>query len=114
MQGAKKHCVLGLSGSHAPIMTLFFIWRLHGKPSHGYSLLKDVREIAISPCKPSTVYALLAKLESEGLVKSHFDERGARVRRLYRTTPKGWELLQSVKKNKIRGLWRDFVHELLS
>ena len=113
MQGAKKHCVLGLSGSHAPIMTLFFIWRLHGKPSYGYSLLKDVREIAISPCKPSTVYALLAKLESSGLVKSHFDESGARVRKLYQTTPKGWELLQSVKKNKIRGLWRGFIRGLL-
>ena len=98
----------------APIMTLFFLWRLHGEPRHGYSLMQDMRQIAIHACKPSTVYALLGKLEAEGLVKCHVDRQGARMRKLYQTTAKGWELLQNMKRHKMKGVWREFVSELLA
>ncbi len=97
-----------------PILTLFFIWRLHGEPRHGYSLIKDLREIAIAPSKPSTVYALLAKLEKAGMVKSRLDSRAAHVRKLYQTTAQGWNLLQEVKKRKMRGLWREFISGLIA
>ncbi|VVB99575.1 Transcriptional regulator PadR-like family protein [uncultured archaeon] len=113
-----KHCSMGgipTSQLHrAPIMTLFFLWRLHGNPQHGYSLMQDMKQIAVKPCKPSTVYVLLSKLEKAGYVKSHYDESGARVRRLYSTTPSGWALLQHIKKRKMKGLWREFVKELLA
>jgi DNA-binding PadR family transcriptional regulator len=99
---------------HSPILTLFFLWRLHGKPRHGYLLVDDVKDISIAHCKPSTVYALLAKLEKSGLVKSRYDETSKHVRRIYQTTNKGWKLLQEIKKRKIKGLWREFVQHLLS
>ena len=114
MAAGKKSVCIPRHKMRAPIMTLFFIWRLHGKPRHGYSLIADIREIAIAPCKPSTVYALLIKLEKAGLVRSHMDGHGAHVRKLYQTTQKGWELLQRIKGSKIRGLWREFIKELLS
>ena len=115
MKGMKKlACIPSHKMGHAPILSLFFIWRLHGKPRHGYSLIKDLREIAIPPCKPSTTYLLLSKLEIAGLVKSHFDERGARVRKLYQTTAKGWELFQTIKRTKMKGLWKEFIQGLLS
>ena len=98
----------------APIMALFFIWRLHGKPRHAYSLLKDVREVGIATCKPSTVYLILSKMDEAGIVKSHLDNKGTRTRRLYQTTEKGWKLLSKIKESRIRGAWREFVQFLLS
>ena len=112
--GKKRLCIPTSNIHRAPIMTLFFLWRLHAKPRHGYSLMQDMKEIAIAPCKPSTVYALLSKLEEEGMVKSHFDETGAHTRKLYQTTQKGWALLQNMKKTKMKGLWREFMMELLA
>ena len=114
MAGGKTMCVPSSKLSHATIMTLFFIWRLHGKPRHGYSLITDVREIAIPICKPSTVYALLAKLEDSGLVRSRLDESGPHSRRLYQTTEKGWALLQNIKKTRMKGIWREFIQGLLA
>jgi len=117
MSGAfKAHAgAIPTSNVHrAPIITLFLVWRLHEKPRHAYLLVKDMSELAIKPVKPSTVYALLGKMERAGLVKSHVERQGARVRRLYSTSAKGWKLLQWIKKNKIKGLWREFMAELLS
>ena len=98
----------------APIVTLFLIWRLHGHPRHGYLLVQDMQELAIKPVKPSTVYALLGKMERAGLVKSHLDRGGKHIRKMYSTTAKGWKLLQAIKKTKIKGLWREFMMSLLS
>ncbi len=98
----------------APVLTMFFLWRLHHKPSHGYSLIEDMQHIGIVQCKPSTIYALLSKLEKAGLVKGRFDQTGEHLRKIYRTTPKGWLLLQETKKRKMKGLWREFVAFLLS
>jgi DNA-binding PadR family transcriptional regulator len=95
-------------------VTLFFIWRLHGSQRHPYSLLQDIYEVGFLKCKPSTVYALLSKMEKAGLVKSHVDAKGAHARRLYRTTAKGWALLHRAKAGHMKGVWRQFVQFLLS
>ncbi|MCX6769283.1 MAG: PadR family transcriptional regulator [Candidatus Micrarchaeota archaeon] len=97
-----------------PILALFFIWRLHGKPRHAYSLLKDVREVGIAVCKPSTVYLILSKMDEAGIVKSHLDSKGTHTRRLYQTTEKGWKILHKVKDSRMKGVWREFVQFLLS
>jgi DNA-binding PadR family transcriptional regulator len=115
MAAGKKALLIPTSKAHrAPIMSLFFLWRLHSGEHHGYSIMQDMKEIAISQCKPSTVYSLLAKLEKEGLIKSRVDSTGPHSRRLYSTTAKGWNLVQDIKKHKIKGLWREFIGSLLS
>ncbi|VVC01186.1 Transcriptional regulator PadR-like family protein [uncultured archaeon] len=106
--------VPGMVMRKAPVITLFFLWRLRDRPTHGYSLMQDMRDIGIAQCKLSTVYSLLAKLEKSGLVKSRLDGKGRHMRRLYQTTAKGWKLLQEVKKKKVRGLWREFIRHLLA
>lgn len=105
--------LIRLQKHKAPVLTMFFLWRLHSKPSHGYSLIEDMKNIGIVRCKPSTIYALLSSLEKDGLVKGRFDRAGEHMRKLYLTTPLGWKLLQETKKRKIRGLWREFVAFLL-
>ena len=103
-----------VAAKHAPIITLFFIWRLSGKPRHAYSLIKDIRDVGFLKCKPSTVYALLSKMEKAGLARSHVETKGSRVRRLYQATAKGSALLASTKASRIKGVWREFVTYLLS
>jgi DNA-binding PadR family transcriptional regulator len=109
-----QHGIHGPKDKRSPILTLFFIWRLHKKPSHGYSLIKDIERMGTAKCQPSTVYALLAKLEKAGIVESHYGRGAEHMRKLYQTTEKGWKLLQEVKKTKIRGLWREFIEHLLA
>ena len=101
------------AAKHAPVITLFFIWRLIGAPRHAYSLIKDMRDVGFLQCKPSTTYSLLSKMEAAGLVKSHIETKGSRVRRLYQTTQKGAKLLASIKESRIKGVWRAFVSDLL-
>jgi DNA-binding PadR family transcriptional regulator len=111
---AQAGCMSKASNKRAPIMCLFFIWRLQDEPRHAYSLLKDIREIGIASLKPSAVYALLSGMEKSGLVKSHIDTSSHHARRLYRTTPKGTAYIESVKKSRIKGSWREFMEFLLS
>ena len=96
----------------ARFLSLFLIWRLKKKPQHGYSLLDEVREIELSPSKPSTLYALLAKLEKAGFVHSTYDETGPHVRRIYRTTARGWALFLGIKKRRMHGVFREFVRDM--
>jgi len=107
-------CMPAANNRRAPIMSLFFIWRLQGEPRHAYSLLKDIREVGIASLKPSAVYALLSGMEKAGLVKSHIDTTTHHARRLYLTTPKGKAHLILVKKTRIKGVWREFITYLLS
>lgn len=98
----------------APILMLFFIWRLEKEPMHGYSLAKDMEQVAFSSCKPSTVYSILAKLERKGLVESRYEKNGKRMRKLYQTTGKGRALLEKVRGKLSKGLLREFVKSLIS
>jgi len=111
---AGSYCMPAANAKRAPIMCLFFVWRLHGEPHHAYSLIKDIREVGIASLRPSTVYALLASMEKKGLVKSHMDTKGKRARRLYQTTPKGMAFIRKVKATRMKGAWREFVRFLLS
>ncbi len=47
---------------------------------------------------PGTIYPLLHKMEEMGLLKSRTEVRNGRRVRLYRTTPKGEELLREAKE----------------
>ena len=71
-----------------------------------------MREIELSPSKPSTLYALLAKLEKAGLVRSAYDKSGPHMRRMYQTTARGWALFIEIKKRRMRGMFREFVREM--
>ncbi|MFH1094876.1 MAG: PadR family transcriptional regulator [Candidatus Micrarchaeota archaeon] len=91
---------------------LFLIWRLHERPTYGYALLQEIREMAVGHKKTSTIYATLGKLEKAGLVKSRMEEKGARMRRLYQTTAKGWALFGRVRKSMIHGTLKEFMKAL--
>ena len=63
---------------------------------HGYSV------------SPGTIYPLLHRMEEMGLLKSRTEVRNGKRVRLYRTTPKGEELLEEA-----RGKVRELCTEIL-
>ncbi len=100
---------------HGPkFLALFLIWRLKKKPTHCYSLLDEIKDCGMVFVKPSTLYLVLAKLEKAGLVKSEVRQAGKRTRRVYAATPKGMAVFEKVKKEKVKGLLREYLAELLS
>lgn len=112
MQGdsAKKS---KLSNMGDKLLALFLIWRLKKEPMHGYSLIREMQDIGLSPHRQSTIYSILSKLEKLGLVKSHNKEAGNRIRKMYSTTAKGAEFFEGVKKKRMNGITREFIDALL-
>ncbi|OIO24886.1 hypothetical protein COT30_04965 [Candidatus Micrarchaeota archaeon CG08_land_8_20_14_0_20_49_17] len=108
---AKKGCCPKKHG--AKFLSLFLIWRLARSPMHAYALMGEIRELAISPCKPSTIYVILDALEKRGLIRGRLRMHGKRARKTYATTSEGKALFKKIKKDKIKGLIREFIGALL-
>jgi DNA-binding PadR family transcriptional regulator len=58
------------------------------QPGYGYGLLEAL-ERAGFPVAANTLYPLLRRLESQGLLTSEWDTSEARPRKFYRTSPHG-------------------------
>jgi PadR family transcriptional regulator PadR len=74
----------------------FILMTLKGKESYGYELIERINGFGFhsSPPDVGAIYRQLRSMESEGLVKSKWDTRGAGpAKRIYRITPQGEEIL---------------------
>ncbi len=70
---------------------------------YGYSLLKRLSEQELE-IDQGTLYPLLRRLESQGLLKSNWNVEGSRPRRYYVISPEGQELLPLLKEE-----WNNIV-----
>jgi len=64
---------------------------------YGYSLLKRLSDQGLE-LDQGTLYPLLRRLESQGLLKSNWNVEGSRPRRYYVVSPEGQELLPQLEK----------------
>jgi PadR family transcriptional regulator PadR len=64
---------------------------------YGYSLLKKLSDQGLE-IDQGTLYPLLRRLESQGLLKSNWNVEGSRPRRYYVISPDGQELLPQLEK----------------
>ncbi len=71
-------------------------------PTHGYNLVRQFQQNGI-PVEANTLYPLLRRLETQGLLKSEWDTSGAKPKKFYTTTEKGVEVFKTVKKQ-----WKEF------
>jgi DNA-binding PadR family transcriptional regulator len=73
-----------------------------GEQQYGYSLLKRLSDQGLE-LDQGTLYPLLRRLESQGLLSSDWKIEGSRPRRYYVISPEGQELLPRLKEewNKI-------------
>ena len=58
------------------------------EPGYGYGLLDALASVGV-PVEANTLYPLLRRLESQGLLVSEWNTTEARPRKFYRTSPKG-------------------------
>lgn len=70
---------------HAVKEPVYGLWLIEELGRHGYKL------------SPGTLYPILHKLEEEKLLKSHTENVDGKIRKYYRTTPKGIKALMKIK-----------------
>lgn len=72
------------------------------EPKYGYNLVKELQEHGI-PIEANTLYPLMRRLESQGLLLSEWDTAEAKPRKYYRITQDGKCVLERVKES-----WKSF------
>lgn len=70
-------------------------------PMYGYNLLSELSECGI-PVEANTLYPLLRRLESQGLLKSEWNTQEAKPRKYYETTDLGKQICTQLKAH-----WND-------
>ena len=78
-----------------PLIVAHLLLLLSEQPRHGYELAASLRTWEFEGVTPSMVYRDLARLETEGLVRSFWEASQARgpARHMYELTPAGLENL---------------------
>ena len=66
------------------------------EPAYGYALVKSLADHGI-PIEANTLYPLMRRLESQGLLQSEWDNGGSKPRKYYRTTDEGLRVLHEVE-----------------
>ena len=61
------------------------------RPGYGYALLDELRDLGFA-VDANTLYPLLRRLESQGVLLSEWNTEESRPRRFYRTSPDGERL----------------------
>jgi DNA-binding PadR family transcriptional regulator len=67
------------------------------KPQYGYSLLQCLEEKGVQ-IEANTLYPLMRRLESQGLLENNWDTSSARPRKYYVLSAAGLELFEALKK----------------
>ncbi len=67
------------------------------KPTYGYSLVKKLTDSGI-PMDANTLYPLMRRLESQGMLKSQWDTGENKPRKYYQITEEGMEVLAQTKE----------------
>jgi len=75
------------------LLNLVVLALLNGQPMHGYQIITIIRKTFGVYFGPSTIYPLLNVLEKKGYVKSEWDMRNERPRKIYKLTALGQNLL---------------------
>lgn len=68
------------------------------EPTYGYSLIADLSGTGIA-IEANTLYPLLRRLESQGLLESSWNTEGTKPRKYYTTTAFGKEILSALKSH---------------
>ena len=76
------------------------------EPMYGYNLVKVLEDADIS-IEGNTLYPLMRRLESQGLLKSEWETDGAKPRKYYVITEDGTIVLETITQH-----WRKFSESI--
>lgn len=75
------------------LLDLIVLQFLNTSPMHGYQIITKIRKTFGIYFGPSTIYPLLNALEKSGYVKSEWDMKNDRPRKVYKLTTEGQNFL---------------------
>ena len=85
---------------HLPALALGLIAE---RPMHGYALAREINDRAADRLGEGTIYPLLRRLETQGLIKGGWEDGPhGKPRKVYRLTPAGRRQLEAARAD-----WRD-------
>lgn len=76
------------------------------EPMYGYNLVKILDDAGIK-IEGNTLYPLMRRLETQGLLKSEWDTEGTKPRKYYLLTEDGKIVYEKIKEN-----WQDFTNRV--
>lgn len=76
------------------------------KPMYGYNLVKKLQDNGI-PIEANTLYPLMRRLESQGLLKSEWETSESKPRKYYSITDDGLIVFERVLKH-----WKNFSNNV--
>ena len=79
------------------ILTLCVLSKLN-EPTYGYNLVEKLLRNGVS-VEANTLYPMLRRMESKGLIQSTWNTEGAKPRKYYRTTEEGRNTLELLKRH---------------
>lgn len=81
------------------LLDLVILQLLKVEPMHGYSIITSIRKNFGVYFGPSTIYPLLGILEEKGYIKSEWDVKNERPRKVYSLTAEGGNLLNGTEES---------------
>ena len=75
------------------VLDLVVLGYLRSEPMHGYKIITSIRRNFGIYFGPSTIYPFLNDLEEKGYIKSQWDLKSDRPRKVYSLTPDGSNIL---------------------
>lgn len=85
--------------SKVSMLELQVLWYLSNQNQHGYALIQDLSKHRSNPLTPGTLYPLLARFESQGLIS--VKQTGDRDKKVYEITPDGQKILDKLAQEFI-------------
>ncbi len=82
------------------LLRYYILHKIAQKPIHGYEIIQDIDSKTEGAWRPGagSLYPILKKLVSEGLIKAEAQPSEEATRRVYQITPKGVESLAHAKE----------------
>src|SRR5260370_10894318 len=82
------------------LLRYYILYKIAQKPIHGYEIIQDIDSKTEGAWRPGagSLYPILKKLVSEGLIKAEPEPPEEATRRVYHITPKGVESLVHAKE----------------
>jgi len=76
-------------------LDLFILKSIQSEPMWGYKILKKTEALYQIKLRHGALYPLLNALEANGFTKSRQELQKGRIRKVYRITPKGTQLIKT-------------------
>jgi DNA-binding PadR family transcriptional regulator len=82
------------------LLRYYILHKIAQKPIHGYEIIQDIDSKTEGAWRPGagSLYPILKKLVTEGLIRTEPEPSGEATRRVYQMTPKGVESLAHAKE----------------